>query len=144
MKAVFKSFELRVLIIAILLVTGSCTKDSGPIIIRPDVPDTLSFQDTILPILVGNCAFSGCHPSAGGLDLGVNNAYADMVDVLSLGYGPYLRVKPFSPDSSVLYQKIIGNTDFGTQMPIGPGAVPLSDEETGLIYDWIAQGALDN
>ncbi len=144
MKAVLKSAELRVVALLFSVILGSCTKDSGPVLIRPNVPDTLSFQDTILPILVGNCAFSGCHPSAGGLDLGVNAAYVDLVNVSSLSYTPFLRVKPFSPDSSVLYQKIVGNTDFGTQMPIGPGAVPLSDEETGLIYDWIAQGALDN
>ena len=141
MKRIKSSLELRVLVIVAVMLSSACTKDSGPVVIRPPVPDTLSFQDTILPILVAECAFSGCHPGAASLDLTMAQAYSDLVNVQSLNYAPYLRVKPFSPDSSVLYQKVLGNTDFGTQMPIGPGATPLTDEEQGLIYDWIAQGA---
>lgn len=128
----------------VAMLSSACTKDSGPVVIRPPAPDTLSFQDTILPILVAECAHSGCHPGSASLDLTMAQAYSSLVNVQSLNYAPYLRVKKFSPDSSVLYQKVIGNTDFGVQMPIGPNTSPLSDEEKGLIYDWIAQGAMNN
>ena len=123
---------------AVLL--GSCTKDSGPVIIRPET-DTVSFNDTIIPILVTNCV-SGCHPGFGALDLTATNAYTDLVNVASINYPPGLRVSPQDPEGSVFYQKIVGNTQYGSVMP--PAPPPLTDEETGLIYDWIKQGALDN
>ncbi len=118
---------------------SSCTKDSGPIIIRPPV-DTLSFADTILPIFLAKCL--NCHPGFADLDLGVTNGYSDLVSVNSIAFPGYERVAPYDPQNSVLYQKVAGNSQFGTVMPLY--ADRLTDDEIGLIYDWIAQGALNN
>ncbi len=123
-----------------VILISACTKDSGPIIIRQET-DTISFNDSILPILVANCVI-GCHPGYADLDLGAVNAYSDLVNVASANYAPYIRVHPSDPDNSVLYQKVAGNTLFGSIMPLY--ADPLTEEEVWLIYDWIAQGALDN
>jgi len=124
-------------IIGLMIFLSSCTKDSGPITIRPIV-DTLSFRDTILPIFIEKCV--NCHPGFANLDLGATNGYSDLVNVPSVGYSP-LRVVPSDPENSSLYLKVAG-TQLGAVMPLY--AAPLTDDEIGLIYDWIAQGALDN
>lgn len=126
-------------LLMVLLSTSSCTKDSGPVIIRPMV-DTLSFKDTILPILISKCY--NCHPGYADLDLGTTNAYSDLVNTPSVNYPPYMRVSPFDPLNSVLYQKVNSNAQFGSAMPMY--ADPLTESEKWLIYDWIAQGAKDN
>ena len=122
-----------------IIFLSSCTKDSGPIIIRPPV-DTLSYTDTILPIFLGKCV--NCHPGFASLDLGVTNGYNDLVNVNSINFPGYKRVTPHDPQNSVLYQKVAGNSQFGTMMPLY--ADRLTDDEIGLIYDWIAQGAMNN
>ncbi len=121
-----------------MILIGSCTKDSGPIVIRQET-DTISFNDTIMPILQANCIGS-CHPPFGNLDLNAQNAYANLVNVPSLSPGP-IRVTPFQPENSMLYLRVAGS-EAGGRMPQGQS--PLSSGEIGLIYDWIAQGALDN
>ncbi len=137
MKIIGNSLAILVLLLVFLL--NSCTKDSGPIIIRPPV-DTLSFSDTILPILIGKCY--SCHPGYANLDLGATNSYSELVNVSAVNYPSYSRVVPFDPENSVLYQKVVGNSQFGSIMPMY--ADPLTEEEVWLIYDWIAQGALNN
>ncbi|MDP6908171.1 MAG: hypothetical protein QF371_01635 [Flavobacteriales bacterium] len=131
--------EIILLIILVAVIMSSCTKDSGPIVIRPET-DTISFNDTILPIFQANCV-EYCHPPSGGLDLTAPNAYAGLVDVASISPGP-IRVKPFEPENSMLYLRVAGD-QAGTRMPLGTPQA-LSVGEIGLIYDWIAQGALDN
>jgi hypothetical protein len=37
---------------------------------------------------------------------------------------------------------VVGNSQFGSIMPMYTD--PLTEEEVWLIYDWIAQGALNN
>ena len=130
---------LLVATLLMLTIIGGCTKDEGPLVIRPEV-DTISFKDTILPMLVEKCVM--CHPGNASLDLGQTNAYSDMVGVTSLNYSPVLRVSSGEPEGSVLYQKVVGKGDVGAIMPLGSD--PLTEGEVGLIYDWISQGAMDN
>jgi hypothetical protein len=75
----------------------------------------------------------------------LDNAYPELVNVSSQNYGPLNRVKPFKPDSSVLYLKIIENpsTDVGQRMPAN-GPPYLSEYEQELVKFWIEQGAEDN
>ena len=123
----------------VLFALSSCTKDSGPIIIRPLV-DTLSYTDTILPIFLAKCV--NCHPGFANLDLGVTNGYDDLVNINSVSNPNYKRVNPGDPQNSMLYLRVSGSSQFGAVMPLYDA--PLTDVEIGLIYDWIAQGALNN
>lgn len=99
----------------------------------------VDWQAEVKPILNemlgGRC--TSCHNSgspAGGLDLsddGVDAIYK-IVNV---------QVEPGDPLGSVLFVKInCAVPDFGSRMPLA--GVPLTFAEQGLIFDWIAQGAL--
>lgn len=100
----------------------------------PCDPDTVYFQNDILPILVSNCAIEGCHDVASHEEGIILSTYDY---VMSTG-----TVHAGHPNSSEMYEKI---TDFGDDdlMP-PPPAPPLSSDEIALIYTWIDQGALDN
>jgi hypothetical protein len=50
-------------------------------------------------------------------------------------------VVPGDPENSMIYKVITGN---GAQRMPPPPEAPLSDEMIQTIYDWIAQGALNN
>lgn len=104
-------------------------------------PDTLSepcdtgivyFDSQILPILQGNCAFSGCHdPVTAQHDLVLNSYESIMAhdDV----------IVPFDLDKSELYEKITED-DVEDRMPPPPNA-PLTQQQIELIRKWILQGA---
>ena len=51
-------------------------------------------------------------------------------------------VIPDEPCQSVLYIKLTPAPSFGSQMPLGGPF--LSEEKTGLVIDWIAEGADDD
>lgn len=94
---------------------------------RPCNPDTVYFQTQVLPILISNCAMSGCH-DANSHKEGVNlSTYSK---VMSTG-----GVKAGKPNDSDLYKEIID----GKMPPNGS----LSASDTELIRKWIAQGALN-
>ena len=130
----------------IALLIQSCTKDSGPIVIVPEPPtqpipnDTVSFLDDVQVIFQIKCWF--CHPVSGELNLGLNDAYDQLVDMESYTYSPAIRVVPYDTANSVLYHKIIGDDVFGLLMP--PGGSVLTDNEKMTITKWILQGALNN
>lgn len=89
------------------------------------------------------CAIPGCHTGSapgGNLNLSAGAAYNNLINVNS-SYGPP-RVAPGDLDNSVLYQKITGNSQFGSRMPLGGSA--LSQEEIKAIADWILAGAPNN
>ena len=96
------------------------------------------FENQILKLIVTKCAMTrpGCHgvaPFAFGSDGAIDfRTYA----------GNLLFVDPGAPYNSEIYEK---NTkrDPDDRMP-PPGIWQLTAEEVELIYDWIAQGALNN
>lgn len=100
----------------------------------PCSPDTVYFQNQILPILVSQCAKSGCH------DVQSHKEGVIMVDyqrIISTG-----KVKAYYPNSSKLYTVLsISNPE--DRMPPAPDS-PLSTEQKNLIKKWIEQGALNN
>jgi hypothetical protein len=102
---------------------------------------TVSFSSDIQPVFNNNCVT--CHGSNGnaGLDLRALSSHGNLVSVLSTGYQPAVRVKPFDLDGSVLYGKVTNSGQYGQQMP-PPGALPQSEKDRLRV--WILEGAPDN
>lgn len=129
----------------IALLLAACTKDEGPLYVplpkAPDAPvDTVHFSTDVLPILTARCWT--CHPPMGGMDLSATEAYNNLVNTVSMGYAPAVRVVPGDPDASVFWNKINFTNVYGIGMP--PDGTMLSPEELDKIKAWIEQGALDN
>jgi hypothetical protein len=134
---------LRTLVAATLALTGV---DAG----AADLCDDLSgqpihfnvdWQTQVKPIindLLGGVCTS-CHntgQSSGGLDLSDGGPQGDAIYEI---VGPYAR--PGAARLSELFVKVnCGIPDSGSRMPLA--GLPLDADEQGLIFDWIAQGAL--
>ena len=97
-------------------------------------PDTVYFQQQVLPILVSNCSLSGCHDAASRQDGVVLTNYQS---VISTG-----DVRAYNPGASEIWEKI-NDADPDDRMPPPPRA-PLTAEQKNLIYKWIMQGAKNN
>ncbi len=100
----------------------------------PCDPDTVYFQNQVLPLLISQCSKSGCH------DVQSHKEGVVLVDyqrVMNTG-----EVKPFKPSNSELY-KVLFKTDPEERMPPAPDN-PLTAEQKDLIKRWIEQGALNN
>ncbi|MEZ4776700.1 MAG: c-type cytochrome domain-containing protein [Bacteroidia bacterium] len=96
-------------------------------------PDTVYFERDVLPILISNCAKSGCHDAASASD-----------GVILTNYESVMRtgeISPFNLGESDLY-KAITETDNEDIMPPLPNT-SLSKEQIGIISRWILQGAKD-
>lgn len=92
-------------------------------------PDTVYFQNTILPLINSSCAMSGCHDAIThkeGLNLTTYNG------IMAAG------VKAGNPGGSKLYSVIANNS-----MP-PKGSTPLTVTQKDLISKWISQGAKNN
>ena len=97
-------------------------------------PDTVYFQNDILPILNSNCAMSGCHSATDkkdGVDLSHYSAIIKTAEV-----------KPFKAESSELYEVLL-KSDPDKRMP-PPPAAPLTSVQIEKIKTWINQGAKNN
>jgi hypothetical protein len=91
------------------------------------------FQQQVLPIIVSNCALSGCHDVA-----------SHEGDVVLTSYDEVMRtgeIRPGRPFDSKLYEKITEN-DIRDLMP-PPPRNPLSAQQILLIRKWIEQGAMN-
>ena len=105
-----------------LLLLAACMHD-------PVVPTTpqISFKDDITPIVVGNCAQSGCHD--GGREGFALKNYEEVMRHVNAG----------QPYKSKLFTVMASN---------GPNRMPpnnpLPNEQVKLVYIWILQGALNN
>lgn len=98
----------------------------------PCSPDSVYFEYQILPILVSNCAMSGCH-SATNPQEGVNlTSYAK---VMSTGK---VKAGKLSGD----FWESINSTKPDKQMP-PPPASKLPQDQLDLIKSWILAGAKD-
>ncbi|MEN9334568.1 MAG: hypothetical protein RLY35_1748 [Bacteroidota bacterium] len=94
--------------------------------------DTVYFQNSILPILVSNCAMSGCHDEHSARE-GV--ILTDYVNVITTG-----GVNRGNANRSELYRAITNSDEI--MPPANYGT--LSSEEINLIKTWINQGAKNN
>jgi hypothetical protein len=125
-----------------LFVAFGCADRGDPVAPAGEGPNpepTVSYQNDVQPIWNANCL--SCHGGNGGLFLTASISRANLVGVVSFGYAPAIRVVPGEPDSSVLFQKLSGNSLFGQRMPAG-GALSADDLETVRL--WVEEGALDN
>jgi cytochrome c5 len=100
---------------------------------NPCHPDTVYFERQILPILLSNCAISGCHNET---------THAEGIDLSS--YGRLVQsdvVKAFKPGDSELYDKITKTKPDEVMPP--PPMSKLPSDQIALINKWINQGALN-
>ncbi len=120
-----------------VLIISSCTHTS---FIDPSIhtitkecsPDTIYFQNEILPIIVSNCAKSGCHTAGGEEDAKNLSSYSA---IMNSGY-----VKPFNSNDSKIIESVKGGDE---KMPPPPDA-PLTSTQIDLLEKWIDQGAFNN
>jgi len=89
------------------------------------------FQQQVLPILVSNCAMSGCHDDATHKEGIVLTSYSKVISTGGVGAG--------NPGNSKLYEVLV-TTSSDDRMPRPPQS-PLSSQQIQIIYNWIQQGA---
>lgn len=97
-------------------------------------PDTVFFQNEILPLLVSSCGVIGCHDPGTAEDDVVLTDYAS---IMSTG-----KIRPGNPNDSELYE-VITDADPEKRMPPIPKE-PLNSIQIARIEKWIRQGALNN
>ncbi|GAB4429328.1 MAG: hypothetical protein OHK0039_47950 [Bacteroidia bacterium] len=100
---------------------------------KPCDPDTVYFTRDVLPLLISNCAMSGCHNADSHQDGVVLDSYAKVVSTA--------KVRAGNPNESELYE-VLTDTDPDDRMP-PPPAGALSSEQIALVRTWILQGAKD-
>ena len=101
---------------------------------HPCDPDTVYFENVILPLIVSSCATTDCHDVA--------SAQGDIILVDYTSIIENGKIKPGDPNESKLYKKITDN-DPNDIMPPPPNE-PLSQEQIQKMRIWIEQGALNN
>lgn len=101
----------------------------------PTIPETpvVSYKKDIQPIVIANCATSGCHDSIDGEDP-VLETYSDVMKIVTCG----------DAHSSELYQVITGKGLATVMPPASSAQGPLTDTQIKEIYLWIMQGAKNN
>ncbi len=124
--------------------TGQCYschgQDQSRIYIQgsdfPIPSDSICFQTEVLPILMSSCAMSQCHDAYSAQDDIILNSYFNVMysDDNDL-------VVPGFPTQSELYEVLIED-DPEKRMPPSPNNA-LAQEQIDIIYNWIAEGALD-
>lgn len=95
--------------------------------------DTVYFVNDILPIIISNCAKSGCHDAASRQD-GVQ--LTDYDNIVNTG-----KIKPGKALDSDLYEVLV-DSDPDKVMP--PPPATLTAEQKNAIKIWINQGAKNN
>jgi mono/diheme cytochrome c family protein len=126
---VLTSRQIETLVVFIRELGGITVAPEEPEEPEEPAPSALSFATDVAPIFEGACSM--CHGAAGGWD-----ASTWETAIGSGANGP--AVIPGDPDNSVLIQKLLGTTSFGTIMP---PAGSLSDAEIATVVEWIRTGA---
>lgn len=98
-------------------------------------PDTVYFEQDILPFLLSNCAFSGCHDAV-SQENGVN--LTNYNSIFNTG-----DIRPGDPEGSDLYEVIVDD-DIDDRMPPAPEYDALTIDQILMIRNWILQGGLNN
>lgn len=94
-------------------------------------PDTIYFQQSVLPLITSNCAMSGCHDSIS------HKEGVILTDYIHISQ----EVKVSSPSSSDLYKCL--NETGDERMPPAP-TTEFSLAQKSLVLNWIKQGAKNN
>jgi hypothetical protein len=93
-------------------------------------PDSVYFQNTILPLIQANCAGAGCHDSISHVENLYLNSYYGIMKLVIAG----------NPRRSRLYTVLNG----GGLNPIMPPQNHLDSTQIKEIYNWILEGAPNN
>lgn len=101
---------------------------------NPCDPNTIYFQNDVLPIIISNCAQSGCHDAASAQDGIVLDNYDNIMRT-----GGIIKGNAWS---SELYEVLV-ETDPEDVMPPAPKS-RLSADQITLIAGWINAGAINN
>ena len=96
-------------------------------------PDSVYFQTQVLPLLVSNCAKSGCHNTADHKEGIIMTDYNNIMATAN--------VNPGRPNNSNLYKSLV-KSDPDDRMPPAPSS--LTSDQINLVYKWIDQGAKNN
>ena len=94
-------------------------------------PDTVYFKQKILPLIVSNCAMSGCHDAISKKDGVILTDYTNIIK----------EVSTKNPTSSELYTSLLETGE--DRMPPPPMA-GFSNENIAMVLTWIKQGAKNN
>ncbi len=98
----------------------------------PCSPDSVYFEQQILPFLISNCTrINGCHSANVAEDGVILNSYLNVMLTAD--------VEPFNLNGSDLWE-VINETDPDDRMP-PLGEPQLSQQQKDLIALWISQGA---
>lgn len=100
---------------------------------NPCSPDSVYFNQQVLPFLISNCGMNGCHSTTSHKDGVTIASYSTVRN--SAG------VSPGNATGSDLY-KVLVTTNPNKRMPPPPAAA-LSQQQIDLIKLWINQGALN-
>jgi hypothetical protein len=124
-----------IILCSLLIIIGCTTPPLIPPGFTGENPDGtcvegfISFEHQVLPVLVSNCAMSGCHDEITREDGVVLTNYENVMK----------DVTPYSVNGSELYKSMITNNDI---MP-PPPADPMQEAQLKIIRDWINQGAMN-
>ena len=100
----------------------------------PCDPDTVYFQNTVLPLLQSTCGTTDCHdPETAEHDV-ILTSYQYVMQTT--------EINPFEPWDSEIWDVI--ENDFQSNRMPPPPAPPLNQDQKDIIYNWILQGALNN
>jgi len=112
------------------------TDSTGYILEDTCDPDTVYFQNDILPIFLGSCAVTGCH------DRSTREADIALVDYSNIMRG----IVPGSPSRSKYYKVItlVETDDLMPRDPVTGQGFWLPDDQIDLIEKWINQYAQNN
>lgn len=108
--------------------------DTTTVITDPCDPDSIYFENDILPLIISTCAQPGCHDAATAEDDIILTDYDNIID--------HGDIDPFNPEDSELYE-VITDPDPDDRMP-PPDEGNLTADQINQIYLWISQGALNN
>lgn len=140
------SILILVFMASFIFVSGCKHDPVNGVIIDPDNPDNpdptgvpcepgvVYFVNDVLPILISNCAFSGCHDAASAKDGVILIDYNSVMNTADVRAG--------RPDNSDLYEVLVDD-DIEDRMPRYPNP-PLTPAQINIIYTWINQGAKNN
>ncbi len=135
--------------IAFLIVASQSCKDLGTTLPTPSsppppfIPGPQSFANDIHPILLANCAVSGCHTGSSPAS-GFNQSTYAGVRAGGVNYGTNVVIAGDSTNSGII--KVLRGTGLVGRMPLGGvyAASGLPDTMIVKIGAWIEQGALNN
>lgn len=131
------SLTVRLMCTVFLATLWSCRVSDDSTELQPTFS---SIQKNVFNV---HCAVSKCHSGSvpeSQMNLESGEAYANLVNVRSVGLRDLYRVRPGASDSSYLVRKLTGEGIVGEQMPLAK--TPLPDSVVAVIRTWIDRGAL--